>query len=167
MIVTILRHGQAGAAPQDSLRTLTAQGREDVSLAAHKLLAVTGQSHLSAPALILYSEWLRTKQTAQIVAEKMPEASLQAADALVPGGTQAEVDALLEHICTTENAVDHALLVSHQPLVSELADYYLGQAGLIPPLSPGSLVTMEMEVPAYGCASLRFQLMPPNYEAIR
>lgn len=164
MIVSILRHGQAGSAPIDSQRTLTSKGREDIALATRKLCEILDKRNLPRPSQILHSEWLRTAQTAQIVSSRLPKASVESVRSLVPGATLSDVDATLHSVLAQEKFVDHVMLVSHQPLVSELADYYLGYPNTVPGLSPGGLFSIEMEVPVEGCASLLFWALPPNYE---
>lgn len=167
MIVTILRHGQAGSAPIDSQRTLTSKGREDITLGAQKFCDSLLNRNLPEPSLILYSQWLRTTQTAQIVSSQFPRASVEPTDSLVPGATQSDVNATLSSVLEQAIAVEHVTLVSHQPLVSELADYYLGYPNSVPGLSPGALFTLEMGVSAQDCASLLFWAAPPSYEVGR
>ncbi len=164
MIVSILRHGQAGSAPIDSQRTLTSKGRQDIALATRKFCETLGKRNLPTPSQILYSEWLRTTQTAQIVSSELPKASMEPVPSLVPGATLSDVDETLCSVLAQDKFVDHVMLVSHQPLVSELADYYLGYPNTVPGLSPGALFSIEMEVPAEDCASLLFWAVPPNYE---
>ena len=63
------------------------------------------------------------------------------------------------------SAPAHVVLVSHQPLVSQLVDYFLDTAGSVPSLSPGALVTFELSSPARACGELRFWAVPPEYQA--
>lgn len=167
MLVTILRHGQAGAAPIDSQRTLTSKGREDVAIGGEKFSKTLETRGLPLPRVILYSEWIRTTQTAQIIAPYFPLAQLDTDRSIVIGGTVHEVDELLSSVFAQDKPVDHLMLISHQPLVSELADYYLGYPNSVPGLSPGALFSMELNVPAQNCASLLFWATPPNYKVDR
>ena len=57
----------------------------------------------------------------------------------------------------------HLLLVSHQPLVSLLLDYWTGEPGRVAALSPGGLATVELAVAGPGQASLQFWCLPPDY----
>ena len=94
---------------------------------------------LPAPDLILYSEWSRTTETADIIAAAFSHASLRRESALIPGSGVAAVDSVLEALLSATNRPEHLVLVSHQPLVSSLIDYYLGDPGRVEPLSPGGL----------------------------
>ena len=167
MIVTILRHGKAGPAPIDSQRTLTARGSEDIAFGGEKLSQTLEKQCLPLPGLILYSEWTRTTQTAELISPHFPLAKLESDGSLVPGGTIREVDETLRLVAAREELVEHVMLVSHQPLVSELADYYLGYPNSVPGLSPGALFSIQLDVPAQDCASLLFWAAPPYYETER
>jgi len=164
MIVTILRHGKAGTAPTDFQRTLTDRGIDDITNAGTKFSESLENKNLPHPGLILYSEWVRTTQTAQIISRYFPSARLEPDNSLVIGATLAQVDQSLVAIAGERKPEQHVMLVSHQPLVSELADYYLGFPNTVPGLSPGSLVSMRLEYPGANCASLLFWSAPPNYE---
>lgn len=151
----------------DFERTLTSKGRDNISLGARKFCESLLNRNLPEPSLILYSQWLRTTQTAQIVSSRLPHASLESTESLAPGATQSDVNTALSSILARDRIVEHVMLVSHQPLVAELADYYLGYPNSVPGLSPGALFTIEIEVPAQDCAALLFWAAPPNYEVGR
>lgn len=159
MILTIFRHGEAGDASSDRLRVLTDTGEDDVSFGCHQYHNACKARGLPDPQRIMHSSWLRATQTADIIAAGFTHAQVMTADALQPDSRVAAVDSALES--TTE---EHVLLVSHQPLVSQLIDHYLGERGKVPPLLPGGLATLSLEVPAAGCGSLLFWAMPPEYE---
>ena len=163
MYVTIWRHVQSGMATSDRLRELTIQGRDDVGFGFHQFHLHCEARGIPHPGRVLYSEWVRTTQTAEIIASAFTHAELQPSPALLPGGTLHAVDQALE--AQQSGVLAHVLLVSHQPLVSLLVDHYLGSAGLVAPLVPGGQVTLEMDVAAAGCASLCFSAQPPGYEA--
>lgn len=166
MILTLLRHGEAGWAASDRQRALTARGNDDIGFACTRFHAACGARELAMPDLILHSPWLRTAQTAGIVASAFSHARVRAEQALQPGGREPAVDALVNAVSQPgSDCPDHLLLVSHQPLVSRLVDRYLGQAGQVPPLSPGGLATLELEAAAPACARLLFWALPPEYEA--
>ena len=164
MHVTIWRHGQAGMAASDRLRELTAQGRDDVGLGCHQFHQHCESRGIEHPALILFSEWGRTTQTAEIIANAFNHARLQRCPALIPGRSVEDVDAELEALLEA-NKEAHVILVSHQPLVSMLVDYYLAAPGSVPPLVPGGQATLELEIAGRGCGSLCFSAQPPGYEA--
>jgi phosphohistidine phosphatase SixA len=165
MIVTIWRHGEAGSAATDRLRELTDRGTEDIGFGCHQFHKLCEAADIPHPELLLYSEWVRTTQTADIIGMAFNHAAREKCAALTPGRRPADVETALIGSLQSSPELQHALLVSHQPLVSSLVDYLLGDYGLVAPLAPGGLATLEMEVPAAGCASLRFSAQPPNYEA--
>ncbi|MEH6568387.1 MAG: hypothetical protein V7709_04880 [Halioglobus sp.] len=169
MIVTILRHGEAGSASVDAERELTPRGIDDISFAGQQFHNACEARGLPTPVIILHSAWLRTTETADIFARTFQNCSVVPEPALQPGGDIFGVTQMLLHI-GEESPGDstgdtHILLVSHQPLVSELADYYLGMANSVPGLSPGGLFTVNMDVPARNGAILLFWALPPEYQA--
>ena len=161
MILTIWRHGQAGSASSDRLRELTATGRAEVAHGGRAFHVACQERSLPLPDRVYYSQWLRTTQTAGIICDAIAMQTMDAAPALLPGSDIPEVDDWLLGL----QAQGHLLLVSHQPLVSRLADHYLGSFGQVPSLSPGGLVTLSLEVPARACAELLFWALPPDYRA--
>ncbi|PLW68801.1 SixA phosphatase family protein [Pseudohalioglobus lutimaris] len=165
MLLTIWRHGQAGSAASDRVRELTAQGRADIGLGVQRFAQQCEKRGLAPPDHILFSEWVRTRQTAGILASFFPDAPCTACTALVPGRYPADVDNELDARWSAGPA-QHLLLVSHQPLVSALVDHYLGQPGRVAPLLPGGLATLQLDVFASGCGSLCFSAQPPEYEAV-
>jgi phosphohistidine phosphatase SixA len=165
VIVTIWRHGQAGSAFTDRERELTGAGIDDVGFGCQQFHEVCAERGLPHPDRILHSSWVRTTQTADIIASAFTHAERQAAQALIPGCTPADVDGLLEKVISEEICPEHLVLVSHQPLVSRLADHYLDNGDRVPSLTPGALVSLELEVAAAGCGRLLFWALPPGYEA--
>ena len=163
MYVTIWRHGEAGTAASDRLRQLTPIGRDDVGFGCHQFHNHCESRGIPHPHIIWYSRWLRTTQTAEILASAFNHAQLQTHDALIPGSVPGRVDAALQALDTET----HVLLVSHQPLVSLLVDHYIGEHGRVPPLAPGGQATIEMAVAAAGCGTLCFSTQPPEYEALQ
>jgi len=165
VILTIWRHGAAGSAISDELRELTPGGTDDVGYGCrqfHDLCHARGIAH---PDLVLHSPWVRTTQTAEIIDGAFTHALLRPLPALAPGGDVAGVDRALAALDAASTPVGHLVLVGHQPLVSRLVEHYLGSRGEVPALSPGGLVTLELEAPARGCARLQFWALPPEFEA--
>jgi len=112
MKLWVLRHGEAeayGSRP-DSERELTAHGREEVLRSAAQLI---GQ-----PVSAIYaSPYLRAQQTAHLVREALGfEPEIRTVEWLTPDNRpQAVAEQLV--------SVDHALLVSHNPLIGNLLGY--------------------------------------------
>lgn len=165
MILTIWRHGQAEEGTPDRQRALTESGRDDVGFGCHKLHQAAQTWGIAHPDRILYSAWLRTTQTAEILAAAFSHATVEDAGVLVPTSDVAAVDTALSALMDAENTDRHVVLVSHQPLVSELVNHYLGGPGAVPSLSPGGLVTLSLECSGFGCGRLLFWAFPPEYEA--
>ena len=112
MKLWVLRHGEAephGKRP-DSERALTAHGREEVLRTAAELI---GQ-----PITAIYaSPFLRAQETALLVREALGfQPEIRTVEWLTPDNRpQAVAEQLV--------SVDHALLVSHNPLVGNLLGY--------------------------------------------
>jgi phosphohistidine phosphatase SixA len=164
MILTIWRHGEAERGPRDRLRELSDAGYDDIGFGCRQFHAACRSRNIPRPDTILHSPWLRTTQTAEIIAGAFARAQVEVETALQPGSDVPAVDAAL---LDADPASAHILLVSHQPLVSRLADHYLGESARVPPLLPGGLVTLGLEGIGPGCGTLRFWAMPPEYEAGR
>lgn len=166
MILTIWRHGEAEAGAVDRQRNLTTAGRDDVGFGCRQFHEACLSWGLPHPTVILFSPWVRTAQTSEIIAGAFTHAVVCAEQALQPGSNLAAVDAA---VCDREKSGDadqHLLLVSHQPLVSQLVDHYLGADAGVPSLSPGGLAALSLDTPAAGCGRLLFWAMPPEYEAV-
>ncbi|MGZ7458619.1 phosphohistidine phosphatase SixA [Pseudomonas sp. Ma2-10] len=112
MKLWVLRHGEAepyGTRP-DSERTLTVKGREEVLRTAAQLIG--------KPLTAIYaSPYLRAQETAEIVRAALNFApQIRTVDWLTPDNRpQAVAEQLVSE--------DHALLVSHNPLVGNLLGY--------------------------------------------
>jgi len=164
MILTIWRHGQAEEGAIDRQRNLTISGRDDVGFGCRQFHEACVSWGIPHPTRILYSPYVRTSQTAEIVAGAFTHAVITAEEALQPGSKVTAVDAAVSRCETSGGAPQHLLLVSHQPLVSQLVEHYLGEEGVVPPLQPGGLATLSLDVAAAGCGQLLFWAMPPEYE---
>ncbi len=165
MIVSIWRHGEAGRAVSDRLRELTVTGTDDVGFGCQQFHDICHARNIPHPELVLHSAWVRTTQTADIISSAFTHASVRRIKALQPGGSIEAVDTALAEITASDPDLGHVVLVSHQPLVSYLVDYYLGGVGRVPSLSPGGLVTLNLPAPAVDCGQLLFWALPPYYEA--
>lgn len=165
MNLTIWRHGEARRGAVDRLRPLTESGCDDIGFGCRQFHQACGARAIPHPGLILYSPWERTARTAEIIAAAFTHADARAEAALQPGSDAAAVDRAIGDAIETAPDTDHILLVSHQPLVSWLVAFYIGDSGQPPPLPPGGLVTVSFDVIAAHGGTLRFWAMPPEYEA--
>lgn len=162
MIVTVMRHGEAGSASEDRLRRLTARGAREVDDAARQLRDLCKEHAIEPPESVFYSPWVRTLQTARQVSDAIGARAPGSLEALAPGARTVDVDATLAD-CKGR----HVVLISHQPLVSRLIDHYTGDPGRVPHLTPGGFATMAVTAAAAGCADLLFWALPPGFEGRR
>jgi phosphohistidine phosphatase len=160
MLLTIWRHGEAGRAASDRLRELTDRGFDDIGFGSHQFHAALEARGLPPPDHILFSPWVRTAETAQVLASAFTHAPARELAALRPGSAARTVEAALQPL----DGAAHIVLVSHQPLVSQLVDRFLGADNAVPVLSPGGFATLEMDVLAPACAALVFWAVAPEYE---
>ena len=163
MILTIWRHGTAQDGINDSLRELTAGGRDDLAFGCTQWYQACKRRNIPPLTTLLHSPLVRTTQTADIIARAFKPAVVSVEKALRSGGNLEGVDALIAKF-SDDSSAQHMVLVSHQPLVSCLATHYLGEAGSVPSLSPGGSVTLSLDVAA-ACGTLLFWALPPAYEA--
>ncbi len=145
MKLWLLRHGQAEAqVTHDAARRLTEHGRQEVTLSAQGLSQCAALTIVSSP-------YVRAQQTAELVRQTL---GLNAAVEIVPWLTPdiRPQDALAQLAARTE---DELLLVSHQPLIGELAGL-LGHGHRQQPLPMGtaSLAAFSGELPLAGGMAL-------------
>lgn len=164
MILTVWRHGEAGQAPRDDERELTDRGCDDIGFGAQQFHDHCQARSLPDAGLILFSPWTRTRQTADILSGVFAHAQTKQEAGIQPGASPEDACRVVQTVLD-EGATEHLLLVSHQPLVSRLIDVLLGDSGRVPPLSPGGLAVLELELAAAGAASLSFWALPPEYGA--
>jgi phosphohistidine phosphatase len=145
MRLWLLRHGEAEAhARTDAERALTNHGRREVQQAAQHLLGRPLD-------IILVSPYVRAQQTAALVKQALGFAGeLRSVAWLTPDSDLREVLAKLECYDVAE-----LLLVTHQPLVGNLAGW-LVQGHRQQPLAmaTASLAALEGEMPAAGAMEL-------------
>ena len=135
----LMRHAQASwKAPSDRERPLTHVGWDQARRAADSIVA-----HAAVPGRILHSPWLRTTQTANIIAERLGGIL----EALAP-----DSDIRLWGDCWQ---ADGELLVSHQPMVSAYLSWLCeGSQQARWPMEPASWALLEAEYFEVGCGHL-------------
>ncbi|MHC8306875.1 phosphohistidine phosphatase SixA [Pseudomonas sp. PB3P13] len=144
MKLWVLRHGEAephGTRP-DSVRALTAHGREEVLRIAAELV---GQ-----PITAIYaSPFLRAQQTADIVKEALGFApEIRTVEWLTP-------DYRPQSVAEQLISVDYALLVSHNPLVGNLLGYLQhGHVQDPESVKTAGLAELEGDLPLAGAMKL-------------
>jgi phosphohistidine phosphatase SixA len=95
---------------------------------------------------VLTSPWLRTRQTAEILGVAL-KVSPREEGWLAPSAAVADAAPIFE------SPVEHLLLVSHQPLVSELLWYWLDSTSLAP-LAPGGRASLWIADHGQGLGTL-------------
>ena len=152
----LIRHGVAAergdAYPDDSKRPLTAEGISRLRKQAKALdaLGVTFDVIISSPLV-------RTRQTADIVAEALKaKPAVVLSDALAPAGTpEAVIQELARH--SKQGAV---ALVGHEPNLGELAARLIGARRSLE-FKKGGICRIDFETfPPKGTGSLRYFLPP-------
>ncbi len=138
---------------------------DDIGFGCHRLHDALHMRSLPAPDLILYSPWVRTTETAKIILSAFTHANSHELGALRPDSTVPAIESSLADLQVTTDGTAHLVVVSHQPLVSQLARHLLGAGHGVPSLSPGALVSLSLDVVAADCARLLFWAVPPEYEA--
>jgi len=165
MNIYILRHGLAGDRaskkyPDDADRPLTSEGED-------KLWKVTkAMKNLGLKFdVILSSPYVRTRQTAEIVAEAFEaKKKLELTETLEPDGNQGELIKLLNH----RNGLDSPLLVGHEPYLSALISILIsGDRHSSVTMKKGGLCKLSADSLKYGrCASLGWLFTPKQMAVI-
>ncbi|NDC37286.1 MAG: phosphohistidine phosphatase SixA [Proteobacteria bacterium] len=162
MDLLLLRHGIAKDPQQfrgeDSERPLTAEGIERMQLQARGMRVV-----LEAPLMILTSPFLRTRQTAELVAAEFASAPIEELAELAMGGS---VKRVLAELATREQE-SKVMLVGHEPELVELVTLLTGIRSESVRLKKGSLVALRMlSFEPRPRATLRWQLSPSQQQTI-
>lgn len=140
MKLYLLRHAIAhdrGAGQQDSDRELTKEGREKLA----GVLKIAARSGVK-PSRILTSPYVRARQTAGIVQDTLgTEEALYETKTLVPNSSPQTVwNEVGDH-----RKEDSLMLVSHDPLLSNLVPYLLNSPALQFHFRKASIVAMEID----------------------
>lgn len=129
-----MRHGEAQAqAATDSLRPLTEHGRIEVQHMAQWLV-----ESYSAFDYVWVSPYLRTRETAALILERLPQTTkLEVLPELVPEAPAFALQQRVDLLLAAEPAAK-ILMVSHMPLVSFLVEAFT-TAGQAPVFSTAAL----------------------------
>ena len=157
MRIHLLRHGTAEegrSGGSDAERKLTEAGREEIRRAVECALKAS-----FAPSLILSSPYVRAIQTAEIAAAVLGyQGTIIRTDALIPYGSPARVwDEIRGRQDETE-----ILLAGHEPLMSQLAAYFLDSPALQVHMRKATLVRIDMERCAGSPHGILKWMLPPN-----
>ena len=152
----LIRHGVAAERgkewPDDSKRPLTPEGISRLRKSARGLTAIgVGFDQ------VVTSPLVRTRQTAEILAEEMKsKAPIAISDALAPAGAPAAViQEIARHVRKPRVA-----LVGHEPNLGELAAQLIGSRNAIA-FKKGGICRIDFDVlPPKGAGSLQWFLTP-------
>lgn len=123
----LVRHATAGEADSDHARPLTPSGERDARHLGRWLL-----DHYPEIDLILYSTSLRTKTTAQVIAEELKILSVKENEELY----ESSVRTMLNLINNLPEENENVVLVAHNPTISYMADYLTSAP--VTSMQPGS-----------------------------
>ncbi len=166
MELYLLRHGLAiergtRGFEDDATRPLTSKGRRQMRKTAAALKQLERNFDL-----ILASPFLRTRQTAEIVAEKLKaKKRLKLANALAPGGS---VKVLLRQLGREKPKPKKLLLVGHEPDLSRMVSLLVaGNQVAALDFKKGGLCKLEAEKLTAGrCATLAWLLTPKQLKML-
>ncbi len=135
MILYVMRHGEAEPkSSSDAERRLTRRGVEQVT----RSLAIASELGATAEGIVT-SPLLRARQTAEIAQRLFRVQTVLVNPALEPDSTSLEALQVLRDLDLKE-----MLLVSHQPLVSELLSTLLDWHEKAFLVRPGTIVKIEV-----------------------
>ncbi|HYC21197.1 MAG TPA: phosphohistidine phosphatase SixA [Candidatus Bathyarchaeia archaeon] len=159
----LVRHGIAedhAASGRDADRALTRSGREKMAKAARGLEALE-----VAPSVILTSPLVRTRETAEIIADQLGRIAIEDCDAIAPGVDHAAVARLVAKRLR-EGSV---MLVGHEPDMSELFSFLLtGERSLQSHFKKGTVACLSAgELPPHGLAALEWLMHSSQLAALR
>jgi len=160
MNLYLLRHGLAvepGAPdyPKDSDRPLTPKGERKLG----KIAEAMESLELSFD-WILYSPYVRARQTAEIVAEAFAlSKKLEMTETLTPAGSTKKLIEMIRH---RHPEPENVLLVGHEPFLSQLISLLVsGNNELAVTMKKGGLCMLSAERVEHGrCATFEWLLTP-------
>lgn len=152
MLIYLVRHGKAEQkALRDQDRELTREGlMETRAMVAKFRLQATSMD------MAVMSPYQRARQTASIMRVAIPGMRFEPSELLTPN---ADVYELLETI--ESYRVMHVLLVSHNPLLSNLLSLMIDATlETSRHMDTSHLVCVEMDCVAPGCGEIRYTMSP-------
>lgn len=152
MLIYLLRHAIAqNSAATDSARDLTAEG-----LAQARSITEKFKQYSPAMDKVLCSPYNRAQQTASAVMTLFPDINLDTDESIKPDG---DVFGVLDAIEACD--VQHLLIVSHNPLLSNLLSVMVdGTMESHRYVANAALHCLSMDVAAPGCAEIAYMLEP-------
>ena len=155
MLLTLWRHGEAAYSRPDSQRQLTEQGVQHVRATVGLYRSLCKQRALSMPTVCTHSPFVRTQQTASLIACELRLSDVVSLDLLAPGQT----DYVSGNYLLTESR--HQLVMGHQPYLSQLIDVWCDTIAHTS-LSPSGFAIIELTAPCRGGGELLYHA-PEGY----
>lgn len=152
MKMLIVRHGEAEPnRDDDAARALTERGAAQVTA----LWKALHDKEVKITRLVA-SPFLRTQQTARLIAAFYPGVAVETSDVLLSESDPAAVFAWLQE----QPQADGLALVSHMPLVAILTGMLTDCANARLAFVPGMVACLDLEVAAVAGAALRWSISP-------
>ena len=155
MLLTLWRHGEAAYSRPDFQRQLTERGVQHVRATVGLYRSLCQQRGLSMPTVCTHSPYVRTQQTASLIASELKLSDVVSQELLAPGHN----DYLLGDYLSEESG--HQLVVGHQPYLSQLIDVWCDTSAHTS-VSPSGFAIIELTAPCRGGGELLYHA-PEGY----
>jgi phosphohistidine phosphatase len=155
VLLTLWRHGEAAYGRLDSQRQLTEWGVQHVRATVGLYRSQCQQRGLGMPTVCTHSPYVRTQQTASLIASELGLLDVVSQDRLAPGQT----DYVSGDYLSQESG--HQLVVGHQPYLSQLIDVWC-DTSVHTSLSPSGFAIIELTAPCRGGGELVYHA-PEGY----
>jgi phosphohistidine phosphatase SixA len=155
VLLTLWRHGEAAYSRPDSQRQLTERGVQHVRATVGLFRSLCQQRELGTPTVCTHSPYIRTQQTASLIASELNLSDVVSQELLAPGHN----DYLLGDYLSEESG--HQLVVGHQPYLSQLIDVWCDTSAHTS-LSPSGFAIIELIAPCRGGGELLYHA-PEGY----
>ena len=155
MLLTLWRHGEAAYSRPDSQRQLTERGVQHVRATVGLYRSLCQQRGQGMPTMCTHSPYVRTQQTASLIASELNLADVVSQALLAPG----QIDYVSGAYLSEESG--HQLVVGHQPYLSQLIDVWCDTPAHAS-LSPSGFAIIELTAPCRGGGELLYHA-PEGY----
>jgi phosphohistidine phosphatase SixA len=147
VLLTLWRHGEAAYSRPDSQRQLTERGVQHVRSTVGLYRSLCQQRGLGMPTMCTHSPYVRTQQTASLIAIELNLPDVVSQALLAPG----QIDYVSGDYLSEESG--HQLVVGHQPYLSQLIDVWCDSAAHTS-VSPSGFAIIELTAPCRGGGEL-------------
>ena len=155
MLLTLWRHGEAVYSRLDSQRQLTERGVQHVRATVGLYRSLCLQRGLGMPTMCTHSPYVRTKQTASLIASELSLPDVVSQELLAPD----QPDYVSGDYLSEESG--HQLVVGHQPYLSQLIDVWCDTSAHTS-VSPSGFAIIELTAPCRGGGELLYHA-PEGY----